>query len=297
MEVREFYNKLPYPLRPRPTNWALPLARLCAREPARILHAGCATGSQTRSLAYAFPNAEIVGIDFADSSLQIARGYLTDPKLRNVRFEHADLTQPIEPRFGSFDVVLSYGVLHHIPDVDRAVANIRATLRDRSSMFVVFLYGKYGRSRIAQLQSALARWQAAVPGLDDKTREKALWKAARSNGTFRGPRGWTKYALVRLSERWRSVWVSSNADAYLHPFVRYYDLEDIFQLLDKHQLRFGGFVRRPELEPASYPRDERRILDEYGITGADRLPERERMAIVDRLASPHEYEFYCYPTD
>lgn len=294
MEVSEFYNRLPYPLRPRPTNWAEPLRRLAKREPSRILHAGCATGSQTRALAYAFPGAEIVGVDFAESSLKIAREYLSDPKMRQVRFEHADLTQPLESRFGKFDLILSYGVLHHIPEVDTAVSNIRAALSD-AGQCVVFLYGKYGRSRIAQLQQALSRWQAAVPELDDAARREALWRTARSNGTFRGARGWAKYTLVQLSRKWRDVWVSSNADAYLHPFVRYYDLEEIFSLLDRHGLRFGGFVRRPELDRLSYPEDETKLLRAYGLRGLDRASERERMAIIDRLAAPHEYEFYCHP--
>ena len=294
MEVADFYNRLPYPLQPRPTTWAQPLRALCKTDPARILHAGCATGSQTRALAYAFPNAEILGVDFADSSLAIARRYLSDPRMRKVGFEKADLTEPLEPRFGTFDFVLSYGVLHHIPDVDRAMANIAATLRTTDSPFILFLYGKYGRSRIAQLQGALARWQAAVPEVDPATRIEALWRTARSNGTFRGLRGWAKYALVRLSRSWRDVWISSNADAYLHPFVRYYDLDDIFTLLERHGLRFGTFVRRDATANVGYPADEARVLDRFGIRDWQRIPERERMAIVDRLSAPREYEFVCY---
>jgi SAM-dependent methyltransferase len=294
MEVADFYNRLPYPLKPRPTTWAEPLRAFCKSDPARILHAGCATGSQTRALAYAFPNAEIVGVDFADSSLAIARRYLSDPKMRKVAFEKADLTEPLEPRFGTFDLVLSYGVLHHIPDVDRAVENVAATLRTADSPFIVFLYGKYGRSRIAQLQQALARWQSAVPDVDPAARIEALWRTARSNGTFRGPRGWLKLALVRFSRGWRDVWVSSNADAYLHPFVRYYDLEDIFALLERHGLRFGEFVRRDATAKAVYPADEAGVLDRFGIKNWNRIPERDRMAIVDRLSAPHEYEFVCY---
>ena len=294
MEVADFYNRLPYPLKPRPTTWAQPLRAFCKTDPARILHAGCATGSQTRALAYAFPNAEIVGVDFADSSLAIARRYLSDPKMRKVVFEKADLTEPLEPRYGTFDLVLSYGVLHHIPDVDRAAANIAATLRTADSPFIVFLYGKYGRNRIAQLQEALARWQAAAPEIDPATRVEALFRTARSNGTFRGPRGWAKYGLVRLSRSWRDVWISSNADAYLHPFVRYYDLEDIFTLLERHGLQFGAFVRRDETARVGYPVDEAAVLDRFGIKDGQRIPERERMAIVDRLSAPREYEFVCY---
>lgn len=294
MDVSDFYNRLPYPLQPRPTSWARPLRAVTKQEPHRILHAGCATGSQTRALAYEFPEAEIVGLDFADSSLAIARRYLSDPKMKKVRFERADLTQPIAPSYGEFDLILSYGVIHHIPDVDAAVKNIRACLRTTESPFIVFVYGKYGRSRITQLQEALARWQAAVPDLDHDTRLRALWLAAKSNGTFNGARGLAKYALVQLSKKWRDVWVSSNADAYLHPFVRYYDLEDIYALLDRHGLELSGFIERDM--KGGFPRDPNATLRAFGLATATQLPDRERLAIADRLAAPYEYEFVCHRT-
>ena len=290
MQVSDFYNQLPYPLRPRPTTWARALRPYVRQEPERILHAGCATGSQTRALAYEFPDAEIVAVDFADSSLAIARRYLDDPKMQNVRFERADLTRSLD-HYGKFDLILSYGVLHHIPAVDDAVQNIRATLRDAESAFVIFVYGKYGRSRIAQLQEALSRWQAALPDLSTDHRLRALWRVASANGTFSRPRGWMKYAMVKLSRRWRDGWTSSNADAYLHPFVRYYDLEDLFALLSRHGLSFDRFIERPRLP--GFPARPREIFDRYGLTGWDELPERERMLIVDRLAAPKEYEFVC----
>jgi hypothetical protein len=191
-------------------------------------------------------------------------------------------------------MVVSYGVLHHIPAVDQAVANIRRVLSsDRSPLFV-FLYGKYGRARMSQLQQALAMWQAAVPGLTEEQRMEALWAAADSNGTFSGPRGWLKRAMVATSSKWRKVWWSSNADAYLHPFVRYYDLGDIFELCERSGLRFSSFVLRPGHTAKQYPQDEAALLERFHIANADQLPAVERRLIVDRLASPSEYEFVCY---
>ncbi len=292
-DVSKFYNEITYPLRPCSLDWAEPLRLLCPTSPKRILHAGCATGSQTRSMAYVFPDAEVVGVDFSEGSLELARRWLRDPKLSKLKFERADLTQPLD-RFGEFDMVVSYGVLHHIPAVDQAVANIRRVLSSDRSPFFVFLYGKYGRARMSQLQQALAMWQAAVPGLTEEQRMAALWAAAESNGTFSGPRGWLKRATVTASEKWRKVWWSSNADAYLHPFVRYYDLGDILELCEGSGLRFSGFVRRPGHNAKQYPQDETALLQRFHIANADKLPDAERRLIVDRLASPSEYEFVCY---
>jgi 2-polyprenyl-3-methyl-5-hydroxy-6-metoxy-1,4-benzoquinol methylase len=292
-EVSKFYNEITYPLRPCSVDWANPLSLLCPTSPKRILHAGCATGSQTRSMAYVFPEAEVVGVDFSDGSLALARKWLRDPKMSKVRFEKADLTQSLD-RFGEFDMVVSYGVLHHIPAVDQAVANIRRVLSSDRSPFFIFLYGKYGRARMSQLQQALAMWQAAVPGLTEQERMDALWAAAESNGTFAGVRGWLKKAMVTASSKWRKVWSSSNADAYLHPFVRYYDLADIYELCERSGLRFSGFVRRPGHTAKQYPQDESNLLQRFRISNADQLPTIDRRLIVDRLASPSEYEFVCY---
>jgi len=35
-------------------------------------------------------------------------------------------------------------------------------------------------------------------------------------------------------------------------------------------------------------------LQRFHIANADKLPDAERRLIVDRLASPAEYEFVCY---
>jgi len=291
--VADFYNWITYPLRPCRTGWAKPF-RADGIVPGRILHAGCATGSQTRSLAYTFPDAEIIGVDFSEGSLAHARKWLEDPMLKNVTFQKADLTQSLE-RFGTFDMVLSYGVLHHIRDVDRAVQNIRAVLRTPESPFIVFVYGKYGRARIAQLQEALALWQETVPGLTKQEKYAALWEAASSNGTFSGPRGWLKRALVAFSPSWRQVWLSSNADAYLHPSVRYYDLDDILDLCGRNGFRFDRFVCRSGYTNR-YPENEDEVLRRFHIARPDELPRRERYSIVDRLTRPFEYEFVCYKT-
>lgn len=293
MDVGEFYTRYPSPLRPRPIEWARPLRALAPEEPARILHAGCATGSQTVSLAHVFPRAEVVGVDVSEASLAIARARLPRAMGGRLLFERADLTEPLD-RFGLFDMAVSYGVLHHIPRVDAATAGIRAALRTERSPFVVFVYGRHGRARIARLQEALARWQEALPGLSDADREAAMRAAARAGGTFAGPRGWAKRALVGLSRYWRDVWIASNADTYLNPYVRYYDIEEIFDLLDRNGLSFGGFVRRRETRAVGYPWDEGAVLAKFRISGWERLPERARMAIVDRLAAPREYEFVCF---
>jgi len=293
MKVREFYNRIPYPILPKPLDWGQSLVPFCKGDPDRILHAGCATGTQTRSLAYTFPESEIIALDFADSSLEIAKQLLDDPKMSKVHFKKHDLTKPLT-EYGTFDLVVSYGVLHHIPDVDLVMKNTALVMNDKECPFLIFLYGKYGRANIARYQQALSLWQEKSENISHEELLGSLWKVAKANGTFSGLRGWVKYMLVNISSYWRNAWVSSNADAYLNPYVKYYNLDDIFNLLDRNGFNFGDFVYRKQTSTHGFPRDVNGVLDKYKITQTQELTSREVLSIVDRLVGPKEYEFVCY---
>jgi len=294
MNVKDFYNKITYPILPKPINWAKGLLPYCKYQPNRILHAGCATGTQTRSLAYTFPDAEILALDFAESSLKLAVELKKDPKMANVTFRKHDLTNSLRD-FGKFDLVLSYGVLHHIPQVDLVMQNISQVMSNEESAIFIFLYGKYGRANIARYQAALSIWQKKVKELSYKEVQKALWSVAKANGTFSGSRGWLKYLLVKLSPYWKKVWISSNGDTYLNPYVKYYDIEEILALLNQNGFVLGDFIYRKSTAQYGFPQDINRVLRKFNLASASRLDTKDLLSIADRLTGPKEYEFVCFP--
>jgi len=89
-----------------------------------ILDIGCGRGVITRWIAREYA-ARVVGVDTDSRELEFAR----DPDGGgNPRFLEADARHlPFEDR--SIDVVLSFGVLHHIADWHNAVAEIGRVLR------------------------------------------------------------------------------------------------------------------------------------------------------------------------
>ena len=77
--------------------------------PQRILDFGCGIGGSIPHLKAAFPNAEIIGVDVSERSLDIARGRFAD--LANFQlYGGGEILLPPE----SFDLIFSACVFHHI---------------------------------------------------------------------------------------------------------------------------------------------------------------------------------------
>lgn len=94
---------------------------------ATFLDAGCGPCAHTARLARRGFNVR--AIDFSESALEMARDYLKKTWLDGrISLQREDLTRLSFPD-ASFDYVLCWGVLMHVPDVGRAVAELAWVLR------------------------------------------------------------------------------------------------------------------------------------------------------------------------
>ena len=91
----------------------------------RLLDVGCGTGSLAFTAADLNPRSEIVGVDRSESFIEHDRARTNDPRLR---FEVGDALNLPYPD-GSFDKCLSLLVIQFIPDVQRAVNEMRRVTR------------------------------------------------------------------------------------------------------------------------------------------------------------------------
>ena len=165
-KVRQQYESFPYP--DYDPDWDKPqllvsghLSLMCEllwgglKTPRglRILDAGCGTGSPLIAMAMNYPEADIVGVDFSQSSLDKARKLANRYQVRNIRFFHLPIEQL--PKLGmTFDFVTSSGVLHHLADPAAGLKAISDVL-DPQGVVSVMLYGQYGRTGIYMLQDAM----------------------------------------------------------------------------------------------------------------------------------------------
>lgn len=105
---------------------AVPEARRALGARARVLDVGCGCGASTLSLAAAFPDAEVLGIDPDAESIAAAGEELRRRGLGNARFEPAALEDVTgEP----FDLALAYDCIHDMTDPFAALASLRKLLR------------------------------------------------------------------------------------------------------------------------------------------------------------------------
>jgi ubiquinone/menaquinone biosynthesis C-methylase UbiE len=90
-----------------------------------FLEVGCGNGVVSRYLADKY-KANVVGIDVDKEQIELAEKGIGD--VANIRFFEADATRlPFED--ASFDLVLSFGVLHHIENWQDALKEIKRALR------------------------------------------------------------------------------------------------------------------------------------------------------------------------
>src|SRR5919106_2012847 len=94
----------------------------------RVLEVGCGIGTDTINFARA--GAEVTAVDLSERSLEIAQKRAQVYGLNNITFVQSnveDLTQSIAASL--FDLVYSFGVIHHTPHPERALSQISAVLR------------------------------------------------------------------------------------------------------------------------------------------------------------------------
>jgi ubiquinone/menaquinone biosynthesis C-methylase UbiE len=98
------------------------------RPDSRILDCGCGPGSITVGLAQWAPEGQTVGIDIGAEQLDGARALARDLGVGNVTFRQGDIfALPFED--ASFDIVFAQTVFFHIPNPDKALAEIKRVLR------------------------------------------------------------------------------------------------------------------------------------------------------------------------
>ena len=101
----------------------------------RVLEIGCGLG--TDGVQFAKAGADYTGVDLTDAAIELARKRFEVSGLRGeLRVSDAENLDFADE---SFDLVYSHGVLHHTPDIARAVSEIHRVLKP-GGRAIVMLY-------------------------------------------------------------------------------------------------------------------------------------------------------------
>jgi 2-polyprenyl-3-methyl-5-hydroxy-6-metoxy-1,4-benzoquinol methylase len=140
----------------------------------KVLEIGCGIGTDTMSFARA--GAHVTAVDLTKKSLEVARerakvfGFEDRVKFIQVNAEKLSESVPVEP----YDLVYSFGVIHHTPHPERVLDEIRKYVKPESTLkimvynrwswkvlWVLFVYGK---GQFWKLDRLIAEYSEAQTG-------------------------------------------------------------------------------------------------------------------------------------
>ena len=111
-----------------PDTFEIALTALGRKEPKRVLEVGCGFGDLAVRVGEEL-GAEVVAVDLSPRMVEIARGRGVDARVGDV--------QELAFTDGEFDCAVAAWMLYHVPDVDRAVAELARVLRDGGRLVAI----------------------------------------------------------------------------------------------------------------------------------------------------------------
>lgn len=111
----------------------------------RILDFGCGCGSSTMVLARMFPESEIVGIEFLESSLKVAEARKAFYGYSNVTFIQSEDPKSLPENIGTFDYIVLSAVYEHLLPQERVLIlpKLFSLLKSGGIMFINELPYRY----------------------------------------------------------------------------------------------------------------------------------------------------------
>lgn len=288
--VRAFYEAYPYPPGDRVDCDGYQVRLLLsyversagAGPPLRVLEAGCGRGLNLQAAAAVQPEAAFTGIDINRVAIDEARRSALRAGLSNIGFLPADLMQAgsLPGVQGGYDLILSYGVIHHLSDPATGLRHLRELLSPQG-VVALMVDGRFGRQpldRFLQAMNLLSPPQA--PSEQRMELARALAGAAEES-LFRGTH-WQGTSEVEDVEF---------ADRCLHVHERSYTVDELWQLLGGAGLRFLRWLEPADWQPSGALREP--AMGRYLRT----LDSLQRYRLIERLYERPKLALVCVPAE
>jgi SAM-dependent methyltransferase len=198
---------------------------------AYVLDVGCGTGQLTNFLGMHY-NRRVFGSDICLHSLRLAQGFRDRCNIRNAGFMQMNLFRPALKR-GSFDLVISNGVLHHTADPLGAFQSISSLVKP-GGFIVIGLYNKIGR-----LTTDLRRFLFRVSA----DRLRFLDSHMRNE---------------KYNEGRKRAWF---LDQYKHPHESKHTFSEVIEWYESNGVEYLSSI--PKIEGGAFT-DEERLFEPHG---------------------------------
>jgi SAM-dependent methyltransferase len=293
-DVREQYEKWAYPLpvedldedfkaghfdRSDPSLFRRKLwPRAIEPQKLRILIAGCGTVQAARH-AFRNPECTVVGVDISQASLAHEDNLKQKYGLANLRL-HCLSILDIEKLGEQFDLIVSSGVLHHLPDPDAGLRKLKAVLLPHGVMSIM-VYGWYRRFGVYMMQEAFR-----LLGVEQTAEGVALVRE-----TLDALPAWHHVKSYAKSAPDLSF-DGGIVDTFLHSSDRAYTVAQVLRLASDNGLQFQDWLDRYGYSISAL------IPDGLGIHPlASRLKPEEQWQLVELLGQSlgtHAF-LLCHP--
>jgi ubiquinone/menaquinone biosynthesis C-methylase UbiE len=113
----------------------------------RVLEIGCGIGTAMQSFSES--KAIYTGVDLSHNSIELGKKRVTNFDLKEVTLLLADVEKlsTIIPLI-KYDLIYSFGVLHHTPDIKRALEEIK-NFASPGTLIKIMLYNKYSTKSLS----------------------------------------------------------------------------------------------------------------------------------------------------
>ncbi|MET0066263.1 MAG: class I SAM-dependent methyltransferase [Candidatus Thiodiazotropha sp.] len=270
--VRAFYEAHPYPPGDTPDCDAYQARlllsyidrRMSVPDSLKVLEAGCGRGINLTQVAREYPADRFTGIDINRVAIGEATERAVIQGLGNIAFLEADLTQSgaIPSQDAGYDVILSYGVLHHLQQPQLGLVRLAEQLAPEG-VIVFMVDGRYAHQPLARYREALdlleSRPTPAFARALARVAEQGIFKATPWQGT-------AETDPVEF------------ADRCLHVQETSFDIDALWRLLGTAGLRFIRWI-----EPRDWRVDG--LSDDPDLLQRlNALEPRRRYQVIERLS-------------
>jgi 2-polyprenyl-3-methyl-5-hydroxy-6-metoxy-1,4-benzoquinol methylase len=254
----------------------------------KILDVGCGTGFSTLKIAQQNPEALITAIDLSPTSITIAEDRLRKAGILmdNIKFITADLMM-LEDINDRFDYIVCTGVLHHLESPEKGLDFLKLHLTSDGIIYLM-LYSEYGRffqSLVSKTIKILQNNQQdfsegiAIGKQFLKTLPESHPILSRYNRSYE--------AAVNVINQDFANSDSQFIDAYMNANERTYNIDELFDFIEKADLSFIRFQ-----DEARWDLNYLLKSDEYLISKTTKLTNREKYKLGEIIDSEKNFAFF-----
>ena len=250
---------------------------------ARILVAGCGTREAVQ-WALSFPEARVTGIDLSENSIRLTEGFARQLGVENLQTQALDILAVGSLEGGPFDLISSYGVLHHMKNPSAGLRELKGVLAEGGLMHLM-VYNTSNRRWFQIIQSMVNDLCE-----DHQNVNERFEVAGRLVRDLAGSEDHSLQSIARDAVSLLDENPPHFMDTYAHPQECSYDVAGLMAWLDGAGLRFAGWIN-----PWMW-NIERVLRDPWLIERYATRPHAARDHLIDHTRQPL-FEFYAEAAD